>query len=60
VRTGGAGGKEEEVPRFELLLAVRMPQRRGARDDQEPLLFRLLVVVGADSLAGRQLIHAEA
>src|SRR6187200_3105092 len=36
-----------------------MPQRRCASDDKEPFLCRFFVVVGAYSLAGRQLIHAE-
>src|SRR4051794_23956694 len=36
-----------------------MPQRRSARDDEEPFLFRFFVVVGTHGLAGRELIDAE-
>jgi hypothetical protein len=59
VCSGGTGRKEDEVPRFELVLAVRMPQGRRARDDQQPLLIGILIVVGADCLARRQLVNAE-
>src|SRR6476619_2580797 len=56
---GGAGREEDEIPRLELLLAAGMPKGRRARDDQEPLLVGIFVVVRADRLSGRQLVDAE-
>ena len=48
------------VPRAELALALRCAQRRPAREDDQPLLVADLVVVRADALPGRQLVHREA
>jgi hypothetical protein len=60
MRSGGPGWEEDDVQRLDLVFAARMPEGRGARDDKEPLLFRILVVVRADRLTRRELVGSEA
>src|ERR1044072_3001647 len=50
VRAFLAGGEERAVPRAELLLTRRRPQRRAALENDQPLLLAALVVVRADAL----------
>src|SRR5580765_1608289 len=59
MRSVRPGRKEDDVPRFELLLAAGMAQRWRPGDDQQPFLAWVLVVVGADRLPGREFVDAE-
>src|SRR5215217_4913702 len=56
----GPLGEADDVLRLELLLAVRAPERRPTLQDDEPLLVRVLVVIGADALPRRELVQGHA
>src|SRR3954454_7022100 len=60
MRSGRALREHGDVAGLERLLSVRRAQRRLARDDQQPLLTALLVVVRPRLLAGRELVQAAA
>ena len=49
-----------DVARRELPLACRRAQRRPARDDDEPLLVRVVVVVRPGALARRHFVERAA
>ena len=64
VRAGGAGREAHGVARLQLFLelavAVGAAQRRPAAQHEQPLLGAELEVVGADALAGREVVDAAA
>jgi hypothetical protein len=60
MRTALAPREADDVPRTEDALAFRGAQRRLPRDDEQPLLVAVLVVVGERLLAGRQVVEARA
>ena len=55
----GPAGEEDDVPGVEPLGALGIAQGRRPLQDQQPLLLPDLVVVGADRLAGRDLVDAD-
>ena len=52
----GAVDEADQVALRELALAVRVAQGRRSRQDEQPLLLDVLVVVGTDALAGIELV----
>jgi hypothetical protein len=60
VRAGLAGGEEGAIPGLELALTVRRAQRGPADEGDQPLLLAVFVVVRADALTGRELVHRQA
>src|SRR5207244_5959857 len=55
-RTFGAGGEEDDVPGLERAGALRKAEGRPTLEHEQPFLLRVLVVVRADRLTGRQLV----
>src|SRR5262249_62433591 len=55
-----AGGKEGAVPRREPALALGRARVGRPDEHDQPLLFGVLVVIGADAQPGCELVHREA
>src|SRR5262249_24508706 len=60
VRARLARRKEGAVPRLEPALALGRAQGGPADEHDQPLLFGVLVVIGADAQPGCELVHREA
>ena len=60
MRARRAFREADDVPGAQLVLAVGNPQRRPARDDEQPLLGAVLVVVGERALARLELVDGRA
>jgi hypothetical protein len=60
VRPLGPFREADDVTRAELVLALRVAERRSAGDDEQPFLVAVLVVVRERPLARLDLVEARA
>jgi hypothetical protein len=60
MRPGLPSREDDDVAFAELLLAVRRAERGLTANDEEPLLVRVVQVIGPQALSGLQLVQAPA